>query len=91
MSTEILKLSPNSDYQIYSIKSFDSSFGTSYILEDNEFNKYWSNNTINKFIKQHKIKESDDYKLLFKVKTGPLREFKKADSVISFVETRCYK
>ena len=69
-SIEVLKLSPNSEYQIYSIRPFESAYGTSYILEDNEFNKYWSNNTINRFIKQHKIKASDDYKLLFKVKTA---------------------
>ena len=90
--SEISKLNPNSEYQIYAIKAFETTYGTSYILEDSEFNKYWSNSTVNRFIKQHKIKESDDYKLLFKIKTGPEREFKKAEAeVITFVETRCMK
>ena len=86
----ISQLSSNEYYNIYSIKQVETTYGTSYILEDNDFNKYWSNNTVNKFIKFHKIKEGDGSKLLFKIKTGSEKQFNKGDDTIKFVETRCF-
>ena len=87
--SEISKLNQNETYYIFSIKPIETSYGTSYILEDDEFNKYWSNNTVNKFIKTNKIKNNDGSKLLFKIKTGSEKEFKKGEDVIRFIETRC--
>lgn len=89
--SEISKLTSNGNYNIYSIKQVETTYGTSYILEDDEFNKYWSNNTVNKFIKFHKIKEGDGSILLFKIKTGNERDFKKSNGeIIKFIETRCF-
>ena len=89
--SEISKLNQNETYHIFSIKPIETTYGTSYILEDDEFNKYWSNNSVNKFIKTNKIKNNDGSKLLFKIKTGSEKEFKKGEDVIRFIETRCYK
>lgn len=90
--SEISRLQQNETYNVYSIRPIETKYGTTYILEDDEFNKYWSNNTVNKFIKQHKIKDGDGSKLLFKIKTGNEREFKKSGGeIIKFIETRCLK
>ena len=89
--SEISKLNQNETYNIYSIKPIETTYGSTYILEDDEFNKYWANNSVNKFIKTNKIKNNDGSKLLFKIKTGSEKEFKKGEDVIRFIETRCYK
>ena len=86
-ASEISRFEPNSIYEIYSFKPVETKFGKTYILEDNDFNKYWANNKITNYINKAKFKTSNsEFKLLFKIKTGEYKEFKKGDDTIKFLE-----
>ena len=88
---EIQKLETNSVYEIYSFKPVETKFGKTYILEDNDFNKYWANNKITQFINRSKFKlDSYNNKKLFTVKTGSYKTYTHNDKEIRFLEMNIY-
>lgn len=90
MSVE--NFSENKNYKIVSIKEVQTKFGKSYIMTDNNCNKYWSNKKIADFIKRNNIKPSnDDSKILFNIKTFEYKTFKNSDGEeIRFLEMRVH-
>lgn len=53
-NNQIYKLSEDSSYQIKDVERLQTSFGKKYVLIDEDDNKYWTNNQIDEFIKEHK-------------------------------------
>ena len=78
MST--LKLEPNSNYKIVSYKTIQTKFGQSHILQDENFNEYFSNKKISNWIIKNKPKGE------FKIKTSELKTFLKDGNEISFID-----
>ena len=71
---QITKLDENTIYKIKDVEKLQTSFGKKYVLIDEEDNKYWTNNKVDEFIKEHKqIKQfeliTSEYKT-FKNKKG---------------------
>ena len=90
MST-VLKLKPNNEYLITEIKSYNTSFGTSYVLTDIDFNKYFGNKKIETFIRQNNITNKGG-EVLFKIITGPEQMFTTKDGKeIKFIDCRIVK
>ena len=91
MSETIQKLEPNTTYSIYSFRPIESKFGKTYVLEDNDFNKYWANNKITQYINRSKFKiDPFNNKLLFKIKTGNYKTYIHNDKEIKFLEMNIF-
>ena len=70
----INKLDEGLTYNIVNVEKINTNFGKKYVLVDDEGNKYWTNNKVDEFIKEHKeVKQfeltTSDYKT-FKNKKG---------------------
>ena len=70
----INKLDEGLTYNIVNVEKINTNFGKKYVLVDDEVNKYWTNNKVDEFIKEHKeVKQfeltTSDYKT-FKNKKG---------------------
>ena len=70
----INKLDEGLTYNIINVEKINTNFGKKYVLVDDEGNKYWTNNKVDEFIKEHKeVKQfeltTSDYKT-FKNKKG---------------------
>ena len=91
MTTPVQKLQSNSIYTIYSIKAVETTYGKTYILEDDDFNKYWATNKITDFINKNKIKVGPyNSKILFTIKTGEHKLFKKGDKECTYLEMNLF-
>ena len=67
---QITKLDENTTYNIKDVQKLQTSFGKKYVLVDDFDNKYWTNNKIDEFIKEHKqIKQ-------FELITSEFKSFK---------------
>ena len=67
---QINKLDEQQIYKIKDVEKLQTSFGKKYVLVDEEDNKYWTNNKVDEFIKEHKqIKQ-------FELITSPFKTFK---------------
>ena len=51
---QINKLNENMIYKIKDVQKLQTSFGQKYVLIDEDENRYWTNNKIDEFIKEHK-------------------------------------
>ena len=89
MSSQAIKFKPNSQYVITEIREFETQYGTTYMLIDDKFNRYFSNKKIAEFIKKNKITNGPE--VLFKVITGPEKTFTKDDKEITYLEMRVLK
>ena len=71
---QINKLDENQIYKIKDVQKLHTSFGKKYVLVDEAENRYWTNNKVDEFIKEHKeIKQfeliTSEFKI-FKNKKG---------------------
>ena len=67
---QIVKLDENMIYKIKDVEKLQTSFGKKYVLIDEDDNKYWTNNKVDEFIKEHKqIKQ-------FELQTSEYKTFK---------------
>ena len=67
---QINKLNENMIYKIKDVQKLQTSFGKKYVLIDEDDNKFWTNNKIDEFIKEHKqIKQ-------FELLTSEFKTFK---------------
>ena len=53
-SNQINKLDEKHVYMIVDVQKLQTSFGKKYVLIDDSNNKYWTNNKLDEFIKEHK-------------------------------------
>ena len=51
---QINKFDEQQIYKIKDVEKLQTSFGKKYVLIDEEDNKYWTNNKVDEFIKEHK-------------------------------------
>ena len=67
---QINKLDENMIYKIKDVQKLQTSFGKKYVLINEDDNKFWTNNKIDEFIKEHKqIKQ-------FELLTSEFKTFK---------------
>ena len=76
------KLEEDKLYSIIKVKPIKGKFGDTFILTDSDFDNYWSNNTINKYIKAKKINTSTKSGELFKIRTYAYQQFETDDGEI---------
>ena len=74
INNHINKFNEQQIYKIKDVEKLQTSFGKKYVLIDEEDNRYWTNNKVDEFIKEHKqIKQieliTSEYKT-FKNKKG---------------------
>ena len=53
-NNQINKLDEKHTYQIVDVQKQQTSFGKKYVLIDDSNNRYWTNNKVDEFIKEHK-------------------------------------
>ena len=68
-NNQINKLVENKTYNIVNVDKIQTSFGKKYVLIDDGNNRFWTNNKLDLFIKEHK-----DVKK-FTLKTSELKSF----------------
>lgn len=73
---ETKKLATNKIYKIVSIKEINTKFGTTYILTDDKYDEYYSNNKITKYIQTNGITNDSNKRCLFTIRTGVYKTFK---------------
>ena len=91
--SEILKLQSWKTYNIYSVTPVKTKFGKTYILKDNNFNKYWANNKVTQYLNNRPNLHNTELskKILFTIRTGDEKYFKDKDGYeVKFIETDIY-
>ena len=53
-NNQINKLDEKHVYQIVDVQKLQTSFGKKYVLVDDSNSRYWTNNKVDEFIKEHK-------------------------------------
>ena len=90
MSDLVSKFQPNQEYLIIEYKSFNTSFGVGYVLDDEKFDKYFANKKVEQFIKENKIQNKGG-EVLFKVITGSEKTFMKDGKELKYIDCRVLK
>ena len=88
--SEILKLEDKERYEIFSYTPIQTKFGKTYILEDDNLNKYWATSKVTKFINKINYKPIPG-KRIFTIKTGNWRTFRKDGEEIKYLEMTIYE
>ena len=76
----VSKLEENSVYTIVDWTPIKTQFGDSYILQDDEFNKYFATKKVTNWIKRNRPKKA------FTIKTSEMKTFNKDDKEIQYME-----
>lgn len=88
---ETRKLATNKIYRITSIKEIQTKFGKCYLLTDEKFDDYFSTNKITKYIETNGIENNDNKKILFTIRTGVYKTFKKDDGTeFKYLDCKIY-